>query len=354
MDANGTQNEYTPVGWGVTTGYKCMYGCSQCMLSCKPSDDNEIPDELAEIFVMNAARYKTEFSEVSVNGGEPMLKPEKTLMILRKAKEYDLQTNLTSSFMGNTKDEVEKNACMLKEAGLDSYWGPVSGSHYKSIPKSIQMPYPEYMACIFDAMLKSGIEVFVKTTFDPENEVLLRSVGLRIFEIMGLAQTTFKEDFLAPVKNHYTEKYGTMMRLYFNDVMGIGNARKNGLSYGNGDRTSYICPEAARMPFAGTIELYPDGNVMPCCFAERGADLGFGNAKEEPFRAIIENIRNSRLLDGSFPERLKLAHKVMENEFPHMLPKNGPRMACEICSPMAAHPEVKERLLNEELFEGCF
>ncbi len=315
--------DYTPISWSVGTTYKCPYTCRQCMLSCGPKDETELSDHVIDDYIDQIGRWKVgESGSLTIHGGDPMTSPEKVIRTIKAAKNINLNTSICSVFMGYNKKEIEENVKILKDAGLDGYWAGVSGSHYKGMPKEIEMEYSEYMATILDTMLKNGIEVDLKNTSDPQNEMLMRSIGPRIFEIMGLAEDQFKSSF--PAFYHCTEKYGTEIRLYSDDVMGIGRARKNRMSYGSHQGTSYKCPELERMAIAPSMHLYPDGNVYICCNVERGADFGFGNANNESFQQILQNIRNSRLFTENFSEKLAIADEIMTKEFFHLLPDNGP------------------------------
>ena len=255
----------------------------------------------------------------------------------------------------------EENAERLKEAGLSSFHGSISASHNKSHPKKIEMPYQAYQAAIFDAFTRRGIEVHIKVVYDHENGKLVGELSSEIV-LNKLNVKDIVKDPLSCDGSWITSNHGTPIVLSLADVITIGKARVNNIfNKSRGDiqykieELEYACPatDIGKM-IGGVLLLYPDGNVARCCVAERGADFGFGNAYEQDIEQIIENIGKSLFHDFKFPDRLKLAHKVMKDEFPDLLPEGGAKEVCEICSPMVSHPEVKERLRQEPLFEYCF
>lgn len=350
--AKNVNEKYIPQTWAVLTRYSCPYTCNHCFFSCNPNDKVEISDELLDNYVKATVARKIT-GEFIISGGEPMLNPEQVFRTIRTAKEGGLIVDLGSSFLGYTKEEIEENARILGELGLKNFWGSISASHYKSHPvKKINMSYQEYQAAIFDAVTRHGIELIVKTVFDPENKDLVAQLSDEII----FRKLNIENLMIDPLGYGYTSsKNGVEVSLHIAPVITVGRAREKRLSYGSDGKLDYTCPATdTRMMMGGALTLYPDGNVARCCSAERGADFGFGNANETSIEDIINNIAINPLLNHKFAQRLKLAHKIMQNEFPQLLPTNGAKESCEICSPMVSHPEVKERLKQEKLFSDCF
>lgn len=340
---------YDPQRFAVVTRYSCVRSCPMCIFSCTPSDPVEIPDELLDRYV--AAAVERQVKDFIITGGEPMLNPEQVFRTLRTAKQGGLITRLGSTFLGYTKEEVSDNAAKLKDAGLDTYLSSISASHYLSHPKKIAMPYEEYMAKAFESIVSNGIELTVRTVYDPGNEALVSRLNDDII-FKKLNPDIPVGNASCNVEGRVFSKCGVEIVLILDKVLSTDKARKNNISYGKGN-FEYLCM-GRDIACYDVLLLYPDGNVSICCNAERSVDFGFGNANEMSIDQIIENIRNNPLIDDLFPKRLRAAHKVMQEEFPGTLPKDGTNSVCEVCSSMAAHPEVKERLKKEELFKGCF
>lgn len=351
---------YNPQTWGAVTRYSCPYGCDHCLFGSDPSDNVKISDGVLDAYVAAAIRRNIR-GGFMISGGEPMLNPEQVFGLVRRANEAGLKVGLNSAFLGYSKDAIEENAERLKEAGLSSFHGSISASHNKSHPKKIEMPYQAYQAAIFDAFTRRGIEVHIKVVYDHENGKLVGELSSEIV-LNKLNVKDIVKDPLSCDGSWITSNHGTPIVLSLADVITIGKARVNNIfNKSRGDiqykieELEYACPatDIGKM-IGGVLLLYPDGNVARCCVAERGADFGFGNAYEQDIEQIIENIGKSLFHDFKFPDRLKLAHKVMKDEFPDLLPEGGAKEVCEICSPMVSHPEVKERLRQEPLFEYCF
>jgi hypothetical protein len=341
-----------PQTWGVITRYSCTSACTHCLLGCSPSETQEIPEALLERFIEEAAKRKIHGGIVE-SGGEPMLNPEQVFRTVRAAAEVGLSVGLGSTYMGDTLEQIEENAERLKKAGLKTLWGSLDAFHQESHPQSIKMPYAEYQAAIFSAFAKRGISLYIHSSAHPRNFDQTREVGNKVLYDM-LKIDDFKPSALFPSNFFLGSKNGTQVTMIIDDVIGIGRARETGFTWGKRDRLDYSCPSTFQME-GGTLTLFPDGSLAMCCSVERGANFSLGNLNDTSFSEVFDRIIFNPFLNTAHQYRLEAAHKVLEEEFPELLPKNGVHIACEICSPVVTHKEVQQRLRkNTVLFRDCF
>ena len=109
--------------------------------------------------VKDAFNYLTEATAVSkldsfmIFGGEPMLYPERTITIIKKAHQLQIPKIeiITNGVWGKSKETAEKIAMKLKTAGLNAINISVDVFHLQYIP----IKYPQNAAL---ASLKAGIE----------------------------------------------------------------------------------------------------------------------------------------------------------------------------------------------------
>jgi hypothetical protein len=126
--------------------------------------------------VKDAHDYLTEATAVSdlesfmVFGGEPMLYPDRAIAVFKKANQLKIPKidMLTNGVWGKDKEEVEKLAKKLKDAGLSILGISVDAFHLQYIP----LEYPRKAA---QASLKAGIKqvtwnVAVIESLDATNE----------------------------------------------------------------------------------------------------------------------------------------------------------------------------------------
>lgn len=143
--------------------------------------------------VKDAHSYLTEATSVSnlnsfmVFGGEPMLYPNQAIAIFQKANEFRIPKieMLTNGVWGKNKENAEKQAIKLKEAGLNDVGISVDAFHLQYIP----LEYPRNAAF---ALLKAGVEdvtwnVTVIESINAANEYDMKtSQMLKTLESVGI------------------------------------------------------------------------------------------------------------------------------------------------------------------------
>ncbi|MFC1752557.1 radical SAM protein [Thermoproteota archaeon] len=348
MAKQANYQAYNPKMWVAVTTYACPYSCNHCFFGSNIADQTHLNEEVLDRFA-HYANLNAEYFNIS--GGEPMLNPEQVFRTLRNTRTPT--TKLSSTFLGWTEEEVKHNIAMLRNAGLDELQISITTGNYHTHPKKIELPYTDYVAFIMDEILKADITLSVRSLYDVNNTKLLVNIGEEIMR--GKLGAGKPEPDPINVGNSFiSEKDGKLIYMTLNHPINVGRARDQDCDIDFDMK--YICPAMeTRMLMGGALTLYPDGNTARCCSVERGADFGYGNANEIDFPEIINNIQNNPLLDINFRSRLITAHMIMKEEFPELLPKNGAKEPCEVCSPMVSNPEVKKRLKEiSELFEGCF
>ncbi len=131
---------------------RCNSQCIHCQADASPSK-NEVME------VKDAFNYLTEAIAVSkldsfmIFGGEPMLYPERTITLIKKAHHLRIPKieMITNGVWGKSKETTEKLAMKLKTAGLNAINISVDAFHLQYIP----IKYPQNVAI---ASLKASIE----------------------------------------------------------------------------------------------------------------------------------------------------------------------------------------------------
>jgi len=351
MGENKLQNRmgmYYPLSWGLSLGYECPYACMHCRYECGPKDPLSTPLEIVDKFVDAAISFKA--GRLLITDGEPMLKAQQVFGIVQRLSNAGIFTIVGSTYMGDTKEEIYNNAKLLKKAGLRVFQTSLDVYHFHGHANThTSLSYIDYFAAIVDSVTKEGITVDIQTVIDKEH---LKETGRLMDDALnkklGIDAKKKSPALLGAKYNGSTVLIGVAL------VASCGKARRMKLLPPKGKEDSYGCPQSRRGPLSNTLFLMPEGNISTCCSAERGSDFGYGNLGVLGIEKIIENIRTSSFHDERFSERMKLAHEIMKVEFPALLPYGEQTSACEICAPMTSHPEVKERLKKEALFERCF
>jgi MoaA/NifB/PqqE/SkfB family radical SAM enzyme len=217
--------------------------------------------------VKDAHNYLTEAKFVSnldsfmVFGGEPMLYPNRAIAIFKKANEFRIPKieMLTNGVWGKNKENAEKQAIKLKEAGLNDVGISVDAFHLQYVP----LEYPRNAAL---ALLKAGVEnvtwnVTVVESIDAANEYDKKtSQILKTLESVGIDAHIHK-------------------------IISVGRAAQN--------LRRYFQPTSLEGPCQGdpildnvltnpeSVCIEPSGEVDVCWH------LPIGNAKEKPLSRII-------------------------------------------------------------------
>jgi len=196
-----------------------------------------------------------------VFGGEPMLYPDRAIVIFKKASELRIPEieMLTNGVWGKNMENAEKLATKLKKAGLNTVGISVDVFHLRYIP----LEYPRKAAL---ALLKAGVEnvtwnVTVIESINATNEFDKKtSQILRMLEPVGIDA-------------------------HIHTVTPVGRATQNLLQYLQSTPLEGSCegePTIGNMlTNPESICVEPSGEVDICWY------LAIGNAKEKPLNRII-------------------------------------------------------------------
>lgn len=239
---------------------KCNSQCIHCQADASPLRKGVMQ-------VKDAYEYLAEATSVSdldsfmVFGGEPMLYPERTIAIFRKASQFSIPkiTMITNGIWGKNKATAEKLATKLEKAGVAKLNISVDSFHIQHMP----LEYP--MNCAL-ASLKAGIEdivwnVAVIESIDADNEYDKETAQiLEKLQPVGIDASTVK-------------------------IMPVGRATKNlrqhfqqASLYGPCDEEP-LTGNVIKNP--GSICIEPSGSANICWH------LPIGNAKSIPLKQLI-------------------------------------------------------------------
>lgn len=165
---------------------RCNSQCLHCQANASPSR-NEV------MGVKDAFNYLTEATAISkldsfmIFGGEPMLYPERTIVIIKKSHQLRIPKieMITNGVWGKSKETAEKLAMKLKTAGLNAINISVDAFHLQYIP----IKYPQNAAL---ASLKAGIKnvvcnVAVIDSINAKNEYDMKTAQiLKKLEPIGI------------------------------------------------------------------------------------------------------------------------------------------------------------------------
>lgn len=339
--------EFMPRRLMVVTRYDCVYSCDHCFFYSNPNTNVRM-DEVdvvmsIELGSMLGAR------DMIFTGGEAMLDPEGIADNVDFAQGMGLTPMVQTAYMGDTRDEVRRNADLLRDAGLRTIISTVSPYHRDSKPASIDMPYEDYMAMLIDEVTKARLGMEFKLPWDLAGVEGAQDLFQDIWQILlgkGAQNVTRMAAGLIRPGTELIALNGENVALMPAPIIAVGNARAHGLETEDWDKSLlYMCPiQHLENHTEGMITVYPDGNVARCCSAEKGADFGFGNVRTHSAEDIKRNVERSTFVSVNTDRILGLAHQVLRKEFPHLLPPGGAKQACEVCSPLVSHEGPKKRV----------
>jgi molybdenum cofactor biosynthesis enzyme MoaA len=198
-----------------------------------------------------------------VFGGEPMLYPNRTTAIFRKANELKIPEieMLTNGVWGKSKEKAEKLATALKKAGLNTVGISVDAFHLQWIP----LEYPRNSAL---ALLKAGVKnvtwnVAVIESINAGNEYDVKTKQiLEELEPVG-------------IDTHYVK------------IMPVGRAVQNLRQYFHPTSLEGSCESE---PVIGNVLTNPESIcIEPSGEVDICWHLAIGNAKETPLNRTISN-----------------------------------------------------------------
>ncbi|MBI2549348.1 radical SAM protein [Candidatus Woesearchaeota archaeon] len=347
---------YDPKGLVIVMRYDCVFACGHCFFYSNLHSKEILSDEAIDRAIDFAA--KSGMSFVLFSGGEPMIDPQRVFRAIVRVKEKGLHALLQSSYLGDTVDQIEENATRIGKLGIAEFLTSLSVFHQHAKPPSTVMDYVDNVVRIVDAITRKGIGVGIKNTWDV-NVGRTESVEqsnrftqkLREAGAVFLGQPFQQGEYIFSMNER---------QIHLEDpcIISVGNARAQGMVSQRPvawEKSLYHCPIFYELHHAGgMLTIYPDGNVARCCSAEKKANFGFGNVLTDSFEDIIRNIRRSDYVRPDMAVVLQEGYRMLHEEFPDLLPKDGPCQACEICSPIVAHEKTRTRLAertgNRHLF----
>ena len=346
---------YDPKALFIVMRDDCLFSCDHCFFYSSPNSHKVLSDDAIEKSINFAS--KSNIEGVVLTGGEPMIDSPKVFRAIKNIKDNSLGAFLQSAYLGGTKHEIEKNAKIIGDLGVERFLTSLSMYHQATKPKTMKDNYLDNLLMILDAVTRNGIPVDIKNTWDV-------NIGTD-----SLDQTNeFNQKLLRLGASFLGEPYESREFVYImNDkeimlrdpsIISVGKARSKGLVSQKlylWEENLYKCPIFYEIHHdGGMLTIYPDGNVARCCASEKNTDFGFGNILIDSFEDIIDNIRNSNYVHPDNSYILIEGHKMLKEEYPHLLPKGGASQPCEICSPIISHEKTKkrlsERLGDPELF----
>ena len=239
---------------------RCNMSCAHCSVESGPRVRKEPAD--AEVLALVDEAVDSRIAGLLVTGGEPMLREQLVLEILRRAKRHGLPVAMaTNGFWGKKRTAAWQKVRALKRAGLGKL--TVSYDRYHA---EFQGPEPALniagAAEWFDLPLNINI---TRVADDPELAALV-----------------------APFENQHHQK----MRFY--DVQAIGRARQLPLAELRSETSGYC--NACRAP-----ALTDDGRVTACngpsYFVAPGSPLAIGSVREAPLKELLERHRTDPILE---------------------------------------------------------
>ena len=240
---------------------RCNMECAHCSVESGPHAGGKGPSEEALLQAVQEAAAAG-VGAIIVTGGEPMLREEVALSLIRECRRLGLGTRIaTNGFWGRTPERAERTLDALVDAGL----GGMTVS-YDRFHASFQGPEPVVHIAQAGARLGFAIDVNVTRLADDE-------------EI---------EDLVSPFAGF------PGVRLRFYDVQPVGAARR---LPGNALRSEIegFCSAC------GIPALTDDGRVTACngpsYFLPPDNPLAIGSTRETPMDELLARHRNDPILE---------------------------------------------------------
>lgn len=299
---------------------------------------------------------ETGIEGVLLTGGEPMLDPGAVFRTIELIKNIGADPHVQTSFLGKSKEEIEENAKTLARLGVKGVQTSLSMYHERSKPEWMD-DYLDYLIEMLNSLTKNGLPVGIKNTWDTQTGYASADYANKFADKLDKKGGHFvtKSDF--GDRWYYFSMNGQEIKVYDPAIISVGKARVKGLRsqrMGDDDRL-YECPIFYEPQHeGGMLTILPNGNAARCCSFEGGADFGMGNAYNDSLAEMIHKIRGNHYVYPQMHRFLEEGHKMLREEFPHLLPDGGPNQACEICSPIISRKKTRERLTERLGMPGLF
>ena len=240
---------------------RCNMSCAHCSVESSPKIKGE--PSAAELLEAVRAAHKSGVQSILFTGGEPMLREEVLVELLRECQSLGLSTALASNgFWGKTPERARQTVARLKEAGLQ-----LTTISYDRYHADYQGPQPAVNIARAVGEAKLTINISVTRT----------------------AQETDLDAIVAP----FAEVPNANLRFY--DVQPIGRARdfEPGTLRGELGGFCNACTAPA---------LTDDGRLTACngpsYFSDAASPLAIGNVADEPLDVLLHRHREDAILEA--------------------------------------------------------
>lgn len=257
-------HEDTPTGVAhiaIMLTRKCNMSCAHCSVESGPKIKGE-PDADALLEALRAA-HRGGVRSVLLTGGEPMLREDVVLALLRESQQLGMATALSSNgFWGKTPDRARETVARLQEAGLGLM--TISYDRYHADYQGAQ-PAVNIALAAGDAKLSLNISI----------------------------TRTVEEDDLDAIVAPFEAAPNANLRFY--DVQPIGRARdfEQATLRGETDGFCNACAAPA---------LTDDGRLAACngpsYFSRTGSPLVPGSTEDEPLQRLLRRHREDVILEA--------------------------------------------------------
>ncbi len=268
---------------------RCNYRCGFCDFHHKKG---EMPFELAVRVIYEA--QNAGIRTVAFTGGEPLLY-QKIYDLLILIKTLGMSPHITTN--GSL---IYNNWKRLVESGLDSISFSIDGiGETHDYLRGVKGSFDNILQGIEILHSQSNILLFVNMVVTNKN------VGeiIKVYELSKKYNATF---FFWPVNDAKELYLGEEERaLYLNAVDYICNREKcsenmlrfltKGIDYHQNKINRFRCPA-----FFSTVNIYYDGEVLPCCVWGARDDLSAGNIKGESLIEILSSKKAKDIVKNIF------------------------------------------------------
>lgn len=295
---------------------KCNMACSHCSVESGPHVKTEPTEDELVTWLREAAQSGVR--SVLLTGGEPMMRQESVLRLLRECRELGLSATMTSNgFWGKTPERAHDTLKKLRDAGLGQ----------------INISYDRYHAEYQGAQ--------------PAVHIAQAAKELDFVLHIGITRTREDAD-LAQIVSPFDEVPNALLRFY--DVQPVGRARDFDASELRGE-TGGFCNAAS------AAAITDDGRVVACngpsYFSDAVSPLICGSLSEEPMPTLLARHRSDPILDTirTFgPNRLR--DELCKLDATFELRPNYAGM-CDLCLHLTSQPAAMETL-REHLSQPRF
>jgi Predicted Fe-S oxidoreductases len=276
---------------------KCSAACSMCCFECTPQSSDKLDVERVKDYIKESAEID-EITTISFTGGEPFLKYNLLLDLVKFASMYNKRvTTISNGFWATSYEVAYKKLSELKANGLQH----ISTSH--------DSYHKEYIKTEYVANL------------------------LRAASDLGLASTLaivkMKDEDIGEILNKLGNSiYSTALEIV--PCLPAGGAKKN-FSNDSFDRT-ISTNQGLPCIYSGNIVVGFDGNIYPCCSQvvfETG--LSIGNYHDLNLKEALLKTKNNGLLYLLRNKNLSLFSEFAKESLNIEIPEKVVN-PCELCS----------------------